>query len=346
MQNHDNLVVDNNFIKKTSVYSNTFFLMCHLGYLLFFLLTKSYILVFVNCGSIMVYSLLYIIIKKKMYALYASIAGTEITAFMVTGTILTGFQTGFHLCLIGLCILAFYSGYFSMKTDKKIKPLYWGIVFLTIYVALYFICLFVEPYYELSLTVKSIFYLIHTFIVFTIVIIFLYVFIKYVNKLENKIMNESRTDKLTQIPNRMALLEYIDLLGDEKDHYILSIFDIDDFKVINDRYGHICGDYILKEMAKLVTSSNGIDFVARFGGEEFIIIARLNKEFDEVVNDIDNIRKSIDEYNFEFNNIKIHSTVTIGVSKYEYGISVNDWIEMADKKLYDGKKSGKNKTVA
>lgn len=345
MYNYDNVDINSRIIKKTSFYSNMFFLICHLGYLLLFLLVKAYILVYVDIGSICVYLLMFLIIKKKMYTAYVYISGVEITAFMCAGTILTGFNTGFHLCLIGLCILAFYSGYFSENINKRIKPLYWCITFFILYVILYFIYLFNPPYYEFNDTIKSIFYLSHVFVVFGFVTAFLYVFIKYVVKLERRIMNESRTDKLTQIPNRMALMDFVNSLGDEKNQYVLSIFDIDDFKVVNDTYGHICGDYMLKEIAKIATTSGGIDFVSRFGGEEFIIITRLNDDIDKVFNNVDDIRRKIDEFKFIFNDINIHSTITIGVAKYIDGISIDEWIEMADKKLYEGKNSGKNKTV-
>ena len=178
-------------------------------------------------------------------------------------------------------------------------------------------------------------------IVFSFITIFLYVFVRYVLKLEKRIKTESRTDKLTQVANRYGLIEYVEAL-DDKNNYYLSIFDIDDFKLVNDEHGHICGDHMLFEIAEIAKNNSLDDFVSRFGGEEFVVITRID---DNALNKIEDIRRKIEEHVFNFNNLNLHATVTIGVSKYDEGMSIDDWIMKADKRLYDGKTSGKNKVV-
>jgi diguanylate cyclase (GGDEF)-like protein len=133
----------------------------------------------------------------------------------------------------------------------------------------------------------------------------------------------------------------MDKLGD-KSNYYLSIFDIDDFKVVNDEYGHICGDHMLVEIAEIAKNNSTEDFVSRFGGEEFIVITKID---DEAIKKIEDIRKKIEEHVFKFNGIDLHATITIGVAKYDEGMSIDEWIIQADKRLYDGKTSGKNKVV-
>ena len=328
-------------VEKTCLYSNLIFLLTHIGYLIFFLITEIYLLAWCDLGSVAIYAVLLIFVKKKKYNVYAITVGVEITAFMSFATAVCGFQTGFHLCIIGLCILAYYSGYFSENKTKIIKPVYWCIMLMSVYIFLYFYCINNAPLYDLSIVVKSILFVVHAVTVFGFITIFLHVFVRYVVKLEKRIINESRTDKLTQVANRYGLIDYIDSL-DDKNNYYLSIFDIDDFKVVNDDYGHICGDHMLVEIANLAKIHLNDDFIARFGGEEFIVITKADDNYKERM---DSLRKKIEDHVFEFDGINIHATITIGVAQYEDGMNLDDWVMKADKKLYDGKTSGKNKVV-
>ena len=341
MQSQEDKAAYERTVWKTCFYSDLLFLLFHVAYLIFFFSTGIYLLAWVDLGSVAVYGLLLIAIKFKKYGLYAIATGAEITAFMFFSTALTGFQTGFHLCLIGLCILAFYSGYFSVNKSKIIKPQYWCLLVFAIYVFLYFYCLNVPPKYNLSIEVKSILFIGHVVTVFGFITVFLYVFVRYVVRLEKRIINESRTDKLTQVANRYGLMNYVDSIDNKADYY-LSIFDIDDFKVVNDEYGHICGDHMLVEIAEIAKNNSKDDFVSRFGGEEFILITKIDENAEAK---IESLRRKIEDHIFKLNDIDIHATVTIGVSRYEDGMSIDDWIMKADKKLYDGKTSGKNKVV-
>lgn len=154
-------------------------------------------------------------------------------------------------------------------------------------------------------------------------------------------MNESRTDELTQINNRYSLYDYFDQEKD-KSNLSLAIFDIDDFKNINDGYGHVTGDYVLKTVAEIINNQLSDSFVCRYGGEEFVVVMNKNVAYKK----LEEIRKTIEKTTFEFNNNKINITTTIGIAEYINGISLEKWIENADKKMYSGKNSGKNKTVA
>jgi diguanylate cyclase (GGDEF)-like protein len=174
---------------------------------------------------------------------------------------------------------------------------------------------------------------------------YLTIFLKYAFFLEKKIMNESRTDELTQINNRYALYDYLESI-DNKTNLFLAIFDIDDFKMVNDTYGHVCGDYILKSIARITIETMSDEFVCRYGGEEFIVILKNEKKKNQVFQRLETLRKNIENYAFEFEGKKIHITITLGAAKYTKDInSLTSWIEVADAKLYDGKQTGKNKTI-
>ena len=334
----------NSIITKTSYLSNTLFLLTHISYLIFFLIIGKYVMVYTNIISVSIYLAFYIVIRLKKYNFYAIGSGLEIVAFMNVGTFICGFQAGFHLCILGLCILAFFTAYFSRKTNSKLLfPLIWTSLSLVDFLILFFYSRFNEPYYDLPTYITSALYTVHSIIVFSFVGGFLYIFTRYARRLEGKIKKESRTDKLTKISNRYALFDYLYSL-DNKDNYILTIFDIDDFKHVNDQYGHLCGDKILVDIANIASNTNGIEFVSRYGGEEFIVISKMTTNLDDAIIIIDNIRKAVAEYNFKFENLNIHVTITMGVSKFEEGMSIDKWIKDADNKLYIGKNNGKNKT--
>jgi diguanylate cyclase (GGDEF)-like protein len=125
----------------------------------------------------------------------------------------------------------------------------------------------------------------------------------------------------------------------------LAIIDIDDFKVINDTYGHNCGDEVLKALAAILSNSIPNTEVCRWGGEEFLLLGRIEKDMPTVVELLDRLRSSAEEHSFWYDETRLHLTLTIGVASYEAGQSTTEWINSADKNLYAGKKSGKNKVV-
>jgi diguanylate cyclase (GGDEF)-like protein len=193
-----------------------------------------------------------------------------------------------------------------------------------------------EAWYNIS------FYGFHAILVFAVVAIYLMVFVRYTRSLEERILSESRIDFLTKTHNRYDLYSNLDSITEKKE-YSLAIFDIDDLKKINDVYGHICGDYILKELAFIASNTLGDSFVSRYGGEELIIIAKENNK--EVYERLEDLRKYIASHVFQFNDTKINITITIGVGIYDENMCIEAWIDDADNKLYQGKNSGKNKTV-
>jgi diguanylate cyclase len=162
--------------------------------------------------------------------------------------------------------------------------------------------------------------------------------------------SKSMTDGLTGVYNRQAFDAYIrdriDRNTPIKSGYSLLLLDIDDFKVINDTYGHIMGDRVLVAFAQkcqgLVRSE---DFLARYGGEEFVILlsgASLRnaaKKAEVLCKKVAGTRYAIDEGQ---NDSYLSVTVSIGVSTLKRGEASKALIERADKALYIAKASGKN----
>lgn len=180
----------------------------------------------------------------------------------------------------------------------------------------------------------------HVVVVFLFVVFYLVVFLRYALSLERKIMDESRTDGLTQISNRYGLYDYYDQQTD-RSNKVLALSDIDNFKSINDVHGHVAGDFILKRVSEVASNVLKEDFICRYGGEEFVVILDKENFFDK----LESVRKAIQNENFDYNGLKFDVTVTIGASEYEEGMSLEKWVNRADEKMYLGKNAGKNQTV-
>lgn len=122
----------------------------------------------------------------------------------------------------------------------------------------------------------------------------------------------------------------------------MIIFDIDNFKKINDTYGHNIGDYVLKKIATIVKKTiRKVDYCIRWGGEEFLIIsAETDKEKAYVL--AERLRKGIQ--NFKFNNVA-QITISCGVAEFKKEDTKNTLIKRADDAMYKAKRSGRNRVV-
>lgn len=344
MQSLEEKRAQGNVIVKTCYATDVIYLSFHIFYAIIFLIAKLDILSYINLGSIAIYLLLIILLKKGKFAYYAYICGFEFMVFMSLATIFTGFNTGFHFLIIALCVVSFFSTYFSRLSRDVSKAIKWTGLSLIVYLGLLFYSVFNNPYYPLDKWVSVTLYAFHATLLFLFICFYLLIFIKYAITLENKIINESRTDNLTRLPNRYEMFNYLDSITD-KNGYSLAIFDIDDFKKINDTYGHLCGDYILKELS-LISKNNVTDsFIARYGGEEFIVISNVNNDDKKAFDIIDELRKKVENNYFEYEDKRLCITISAGIEIYKDNKPINKWIEDADIKLYEAKKTGKNKTI-
>lgn len=165
--------------------------------------------------------------------------------------------------------------------------------------------------------------------------------------------SKSMTDSLTGVYNRQAFDAYIRERMDQntliRSTFSLLLMDIDNFKAINDNYGHLMGDRVLVAFAKKCQDSvRKEDFLARYGGEEFIIVlpgASLRnaaKKAERICKSVAAARYAIDETQ---NDNYLSITVSIGVSSFRKGDTTKSLIARADKALYIAKSSGKNCVV-
>lgn len=123
--------------------------------------------------------------------------------------------------------------------------------------------------------------------------------------------------------------------------------DIDFFKNINDTYGHLIGDKVIRDVANIINKNirNSSDWLARYGGEEFLIVLS-NTTGEGAYTVAEKIRTIIEKKEFVYDSVKFKITVSFGVHTIDKEKSgIENFIEQADKNLYEAKNSGRNKTI-
>lgn len=176
-------------------------------------------------------------------------------------------------------------------------------------------------------------------------------FIQYFPHLDaiiEDIKQKSIKDGLTNAYNKKEteeqLKRYLLLyLRNPKNIFTIIMFDIDFFKKVNDIYGHLAGDYVLKELSKLTQNIiRDSDIFGRFGGEEFIIILPETKVVG-AIKLAERLRKACGEHTFIFNGQKLKIHISVGITSVTKTDSVKSLIERCDAALYDAKKNGRNR---
>ncbi|MFP4207789.1 MAG: diguanylate cyclase [Wenzhouxiangella sp.] len=169
-----------------------------------------------------------------------------------------------------------------------------------------------------------------------------------------KTRDENRRDPLTGIFNRRALDDYLTALVDDnrlrRKSFALLMLDIDNFKAVNDQHGHLVGDQVIRAMAGACFDIlRADDFVARFGGEEFVAVmpgasrraaARRATKLCQAVAGTRFALPAADREDY------LHLTVSIGVTDFRRGDTRTSLLERADQALYQAKENGKNQVIA
>jgi len=157
---------------------------------------------------------------------------------------------------------------------------------------------------------------------------------------------QALVDNLTQVLNRTAYnLNIEQMIRDYhrfKDPTILAIADIDYFKKFNDRYGHRCGDQILRSVASSINSSiRASDIVYRYGGEEFVVILK-KTDLDRAEKIVENIRMQVVQNFSTQNGGKRNVTISLGVTEFREHDTEKSVFNRADQALFQAKKNGRN----
>ncbi len=168
----------------------------------------------------------------------------------------------------------------------------------------------------------------------------------------NAVKERTFRDSLTGVYNKAYISERLpqDLNRSARENQSISVImiDLDYFKDINDNYGHVIGDKVLKDFATMVSKyirNSSMDWIGRYGGEEFILV--LNNADGSVAKSIaERIRCKIDEMIFEYDDVKINITCSIGIySSKGVDVDMEEAVDRADKNLYKAKEQGRNRII-
>jgi len=283
-------------------------------------------------------------IQNKHYYISTFIIYTVILSFMITGVVCMGTAPAFQIYALGMIACIGYNGYLHKRILKKELPFALSItIHVLLYAGVYLYARFNKPLYETPQSAVDILVVFNSVATFSIVILYTCLFHNVAISSEEKLERLAVIDNLTGLYNRHYLLAALENPEIEKPEACwLALLDIDDFKKVNDTYGHNCGDYILHQVADISKQTCSDCIVCRWGGEEFVILSGNSRSSIEL---LEKLRKNIADERFSFGESELSITVTIGAAYYDSGLTNEGWLSKADERLYYGKSHGKNQVV-
>lgn len=327
---------------------NTSLLLIHIGFLVFFFSNAVYVMVYVNMFSMIVYAINFELIFMKKLRAYMTTTFMEVMLHMFFAILCVGTGAGFQLYYFACIAVIFYVEYMTSKLEEQ--PLS-GLLLCIICGGLYFVSLFLaktrESQYTLDDAVEFGILVVNSLLIFIFLAGFFYVMTRRSKNYEEELAKQALYDRLTNLYNRQYMVSFLDQMwkGGRTCRGWIAILDVDDFKKINDQYGHNCGDCVLEYLGFVIRFVCTRQVNCRWGGEEFLIFGE-NQNIGQAQEVLERLREAICLHPFHFGDDTVHVTATFGVQTFREEWTVEEWIGEADRKLYKGKCSGKNRVVS
>jgi diguanylate cyclase (GGDEF)-like protein len=332
--------------------------MIHLFYGLMMLVLGVTPLVIYNIVVVIFYIFVgFILTAREAYLTMFVACVTEILLYSSIATIMLGWQCGFMNYTVGIVPAAFYLTYTLPGMEKKMSlPVLTAVDVGVCNLAIHVVERSVSPLvYGISASVVEFFYCFNTVLTFGMLILFSLFFaleVRYMQRMlereNSKLGKMANFDPLTKLYNRRSMERYLDeAMHQAVEHqkiFCLMMADIDDFKKVNDTYGHDCGDEVLVAVSQILSSNvREGDRVCRWGGEEFLVLFETNLEMAERI--AQRIRKQVEAQELEAGSKIVKVSVTMGIAEYKETATIPQLVEEADQNLYFGKRHGKNQVV-
>lgn len=332
---------------------NSILLICHICFAMLFRKHDAYVLFYYNCASIVIYLLMFEVLRRQKAWAYIITVYVEIVIFVILAVIYLGWDYGFQHYCIGFVASLIFTDFYMYRT-KKIRKRTIAIIGLDLlFYVLLRIWTYHHPYiYKIDneLLVHG-FYIVNSLIGFSFLIMYSLIYANTVRRLENALLDMANVDSLTGLSNRRRMKELLKAYtkSPENGQMVIAMLDVDHFKKVNDTYGHDAGDEVLKMLAQVLQEKNAQNNTfhpCRWGGEEFLISYNSTTDHREhILAEFEAIRRDIEERVIEYEDQHIHVTITIGIAFYQPEASIDDLIRNADNNLYIGKTTGRNKVV-
>lgn len=329
-----------------------------------FTILKIYLMAYVD-GAVLAIYIINMLCNKKNIILNIYITASLIYAHIIMAMLSMGWRAGFQLYFFALIFLLFYTDYmFKCSGQKTVHPGILAVANVVVYIFMRIWTAFNKPVYtNISVFDQELFYVANTAIVFTVIIVFLWNFERIIIRTEDTLTDLANKDTLTGLNNRRSITKFMDeFFNDndeestdgsdgtetkEKEQLAVAIIDIDDFKLINDRYGHNAGDYVLKQVAEeIIAIEDEETITCRWGGEEFLFIRTGENPYDKLNEAIRKMALAIIKKKMEYGGNLINVTVTAGCTLRHDNENIDKSIERADQYLYFGKQNGKNRVIS
>ena len=345
------------FVKNTFEITAGVMGLVHGGLMLIFLVADVIPLAMFNVLSVVVYLFCFILCRVgHIMPVYVSIV-LEVTFYTVISTYFVGLRCGTYCFLFSIIPIIIYFGSYLIKGKKR-----WSVILVLILNFLTFVVLYIrffnaEPIFHVA---PDIMLVLVVFSAFAMVFSILFYNAIYIYSSENQLsilQQENRQlsadaheDALTSLLNRRGFLPLIRSLMEPKSgrrtSFCIAFCDLDDFKRVNDSYGHEAGDEVLLHATKMIQQELPGSDICRWGGEEFVILL---KDCDILTarSKVERLRKTVESNPTEFVGKQIFVTMTIGLEEnLESYTNPEDIIKKADERMYYGKQHGKNILVS
>lgn len=328
----------------------------HVFLLAVFLIFHVKPMFYFNIFSVLTYSFCFWLMRREHehYLAIYFITYAEVLLHSFAASICLGWRFGFAQYIIAIIPVGFYICYTLDINRRKVTI---ATVSAVCAAAAFLICKFIsffgEPVVPLdNVALELALYVFNALCAFSFLIIFSLVFIFEIKLSSNQLKHQNAildklasTDPLTGLYNRRSMDVFLSQAVETDSNFALIMCDIDDFKKVNDTYGHDFGDVVLKGVARITTEQvKEHGYVCRWGGEEILIL--LNNASEESSFRIaENIRRNVANRVFDLNEKWIHCSLTLGIALHNNKEAVEDTITRADYNLYCGKRNGKNAVV-
>lgn len=306
-----------------------FFMMCHARFLIWF-----------SIPTAAVYIIGFILISKNKLNIYVRMVYGWLTLYMSIATVCLGYGFGFHLYSMSMIPIIFYTEYMAFRLNtKSINTTIYSAMVIIAYLASTGYSVYAKPVYETDLRIAGAFWVFNSLAVLSLVIFYSRLMINMITDSEKELSERANKDSLTHLYNRHYMMERLKEAYEDDKPCGIAMIDIDNFKSINDRYGHSAGDEVLRKVAKTIEETCTDCTASRWGGEEFLILTGSDSGL------IEQLRKAVENLTIEFEDKVIKVTLTAGFEPKNKELTLDKWIVSADEKLYRGKNSGKNRVV-
>lgn len=311
-------------------------------------------MIIINIFSFLSYVVSVFLISKGKHLITVWIMEAEIFWHVIFASIFLGIKCGYHLWLFGTfssIFLPFFIPNLSQKPKKQI-----GLYAITIVLGFEILVFlgkhgYLPTKYNVNEDLAEILYYINAALGFISIMIYTSIYNQRMAMKNIEMTFVAEHDSLTGIFNRNKIqgileAEILRKGAGSEGNLSIAILDVDHFKIINDTYGHLTGDSVLKSITECFKkySKNGLIY-GRWGGEEFLLISPEIISYEAFGEMLEDLRKTIEELELTSGGEIIRVSVSIGAAVYEEGLSMDKFIQKADDRLYEAKESGRNRVV-